>query len=184
MVAGLEPGSGIPRKGYAFDGIRVQSGVFQVARVRWTWDVLRARHEPFTGIELPSIDQNEQLAALMTRPVQPNEAVDLDLVISYGEPYWPGGGRSARDNARLGPLRNGAGMALTGAMTRRWQAAHSTPRGLLVPKPGPGEEPNRILAGGPGDDPPNDLYWFVESATSRATLEASQAAWLAQRSTK
>src|SRR5207247_2207913 len=32
-----------------------------------------------------------QFAAAVTRPVGPNEAIDMDLVVSYSEPHWPGG---------------------------------------------------------------------------------------------
>ena len=79
-----------------------------------------------------------------------------------------------RDNARLGPLRNDAGMWLTATSYRRSQANYPAPEGAIPPLPRPGEEPNRIMGGASGHDGAGDMYWFVEAVTSREVIEASR----------
>ena len=96
------------------------------------------------------------------------------MVVAYEQPYWPDGVGSLRDNARLGPLRNDAGMWLTATSYRRSQTKHPAPQGLVLALPGSGEEPNRIMCGGPGQDEAGAMYWFVESITSRQIIEASR----------
>jgi hypothetical protein len=170
---------GIPPTGHAFPGKEIAAGVYQVARVRWTWDILRKRYHAFS-ISGPYPDIVESRAgAVIRRPVGVNEAIDLDVIVSTGEPYWPGGERSAHDNARLGPLRNDAGLWMTVTVVRRRQDRWPTPTALVPPRPGAGEEPNRILSGGPGEDADAGMYWFVEAITSRRVVENSQEAWLA-----
>jgi hypothetical protein len=104
----------------------------------------------------------------------PNEAQDIDLVVSYGRPLWPAGEQSVRDNSRLGPLRNNAGMYLTATSFRRSQTTSPVPNGLNSPLPKPGEEPNRIMGGAPAHDEDGEMYWFVETITSRHIVEASR----------
>lgn len=165
----------IPRKGHVFDGQALSPGAFRVARIRWLWDLQRPRFRQaatFAG-RVPDITGNQSGRVLST-PLAPNEAADLDLVVAYNKPYWPDAKGSLRDNARLGPLPNDAGMWLTATSYRRSRMRYPAPKGLLLPLPGPSEEPNRALAGGPGQDPDGDFYWFVESITSRNLIEASR----------
>jgi hypothetical protein len=103
-----------------------------------------------------------------------NEAADLDLVASYNRPYWPAGERSLRNNSRLGPLRNAAGMRLTATAYRRSKTTSPAPEGLIPALPKPGEQPNRIMGGAPGRDEAGEMYWFVEAITSRQVVEASR----------
>jgi hypothetical protein len=158
----------IPRKGLPFDGQELTPGVFRVARIRWLWDLQRPRfkHAAPSGLA-PEISDN-QSGAKLDLPLEPNEAADLDLIVSYNEPHWPDPEGSLRDKARLGPLRNAAGMWLTGTTYRRSQLKHPAPEGLILP--GPGEQPNRIMGGAPGHDGVSDMYWFVEAITSREVL--------------
>jgi hypothetical protein len=104
---------------------------------------------------------------------------DLDLIVSYERPYWPDAADSLRDNSRLAPLQNHAGMWLTATSYKRPQTATATPRALVLPLPRPDEEPARIMGAGPGDDGAG-LYWFVEAITSRQILDASRASAPAQ----
>jgi hypothetical protein len=80
---------------------------------------------------------------------------------------------SLRDNSRLGPLRNDAGIWLTATSFRRSQVAYPSPKDLVPPLPRSGEEPNRLLGGGPSEDG-DGMYWFVEAITSRQVIEASR----------
>lgn len=117
----------------------------------------------------------------MRAPVRLNCAVDMDVVIAVGRPVWLGGRQSARDNARLGPLRNESDLWLTATMMHRWQGGTPTPSELMVPRPRPGDEPTRILVGGPGDDGADGIFWFVETVTTRKVVEESLRAWQEDR---
>jgi hypothetical protein len=110
---------------------------------------------------------------VLREQLQPDEAADVDLVVSYDEPHWLGGPASLRDNSRLGPLRNEAGMWLTATSFRRSQSARPAPPKVIPPFPGAAEEPIRFLGGGPGRDEGGEFFWFVESITFRQFLEAA-----------
>jgi hypothetical protein len=166
----------LPRKGHVVDGQELAPSVFRVARIRWVWDLQRPRYRRFaTSGALPEVT-DDQSGARLSKLLGPNEAADVDLVISYNEPYWPAGPKSLQDNARLGPLRNDSGMWLTATSYRRSQAKYPSPDGLALPLPKPGDEPNRIMSGGPGEAETAGLYWFMESITSRQLLEDSRPA--------
>lgn len=163
----------IPRKGFAFDGQQVAERAFRVARIRWTWHLQRPRFRTaaISG-QAPEVE-NHQSAARLSAMLAPNDAWDVDLIVSYDEPYWPDSLGSLRDNARLGPLRNDAGLWLTATSYHRSQQKYPTPEGLVPPLPKPGEQPNRIMCG--GHDGAGDMYWFVETITSREFLLAPAA---------
>ncbi|MFC0002612.1 hypothetical protein [Micromonospora siamensis] len=164
----------IPRKGRPFPGQQLGPGVFRIARIRWMWDLQRPKFRQAAALPdpLPEIT-DDHFGARLSRIMEPNSAADLDLVVSYNEPFWPDDRNSLRDNARLGPLRNDAGMWLTATSYKRSQVTHPTPEGLRLPLPKPGEDPSRIMGGAPeaGDD---GMYWFVETITSRQFIEASR----------
>lgn len=165
----------IPRKGFGFDGQPLAHHAFLVARVRLTWQLQRPkfRHAAVTGATLELADH--QSGIQLSTPLQPNSAWDIDLVVSYGVPYWPDGAQSQRDGSRLGPLANAAGMWLTGTSYHRSQAASPGPPELSLRQPSRGEEASRILAAGPGLEGTADLYWFVETITGRSLLESTEA---------
>jgi hypothetical protein len=141
---------GLSRKGFAFDGKRVAKRAFCVARIRWTWHLQRHRfRDAAASRHVPELD-DYQLGMRQSEILPPNEAWDVDFVVSYDEPYWPKPIGSLRDNARLGPLRNDAGHWLTGTSFHRSQTTQPTPDGMAPRLPGPGEQPNRISCGGPG----------------------------------
>lgn len=112
----------------------------------------------------------------MSKALGPNDAADLDLVVSYGAPHWPMARQSLRDNSRLGPLQNDSGMWLTATSYRRSQMLYPAPEDLSLPVPRSAEVPNRILGGGPGVGPVFGMYWFVETVTTREIVENSIAA--------
>ena len=165
-------GHTIPRKGFAFDGQQLAAKVFRVARIRWTWDLQRHRFRAaaISG-SAPQI-HDHQMGARFADVLPPNEAWDVDLVVSYEEPYWPDARGSLRDNARLGPLSNDAGLWLTATSYHRSRTKYPSPEQLFLPLPRPGEEPNRIMCGGPGPGGAGDMYWFVETITSRQFINA------------
>lgn len=165
----------VPSEGYAFDGTELAPGVFRVARIRWNWDLQRPRYRSAAAntSRIPDITHN-RTGARLSHQLPPNGAADIDLVISYGEPYWPHPENSIRDNARLGPLYNNAGMCLTATSYRRSQTTDPAPVGLVPRLPERGEDPNRIMGAAPGPAAPADMYWFVESITSRQVIDASR----------
>lgn len=142
---------GVPRKGFAFDGQQLAAHAFRVARIRWTWDLQRPRFRAaaISG-PLPELGHH-QSGARLPEVLPPNDARDVDLVVSYGKPYWPDARGSLRDNARLGPLPNDAGLWLTATSYLRSQAKYPAPEQLCPRLPEPGEEPNRITCGGRRD---------------------------------
>lgn len=159
---------------YIFKGQNIAPGVFKVARIRWTWDMQRLRYEKFAiNIGYPEL-KDGRAGGIISKPVDTNCATDVDFFISYSEPYWPDKGKSLRDNARLGPLKNEAGMWLTAIVYHHSQVLYPAPPGLLPPRPSQGETPNQIMAGGPGPLGENDIYWFVECITSREVIKTSQ----------
>jgi hypothetical protein len=164
----------LPRRGFAFDGQQLDDGVFFVARIRWTWDLQRNRYrQAAMSGPVPQLTEGRWGARLSTI-LAPNDAWDIDVVVSYGRPYWPHATNSLRDNARLGPLKNDAGLCLTATSFHRSQMKYPTPAGLSPPLPSSGEVPNRIMGGGPGPEGPAGVYWLVESITKRELLLSSR----------
>ena len=169
---------GIPRKGHSFEGVELGPETFLVARVRWTWEILRPRYQHVASWGAIPTVREDQSGLIMRKSVEQNYAVDMDVVVSFRQPYWQGSWRSKRDNARLGPLRNVDGHWLTATMVHRWQSAVETPSQLQLPRVGHGDDPRPILAGGTS----GGLYWFVETITRRSVIEASEQAWREQQS--
>ena len=161
----------IPRKGIAFDGVSVGPQAWRIARLRWTWELQRPRfrHAALIGAA-PDIESG-QSGFKQEAKLQPNGAWDVDLVISYGEPFWPDRSGSRRDNARIGPLCSAGDLWLTGTSYGMSRLKRPTPEGLAPPLPRPGEEASRIMCGGLDETPKGTMYWFVETVTSRAFLE-------------
>lgn len=163
----------VPRKGFGFDGQQVADRAFRVARIRWTWHLQRPRFRA-AAISGPAPKLTDhQSGARLSEPLPPNDASDIDLIVSYGKPYWPNPSGSLRNNARLGPLPNGANLWLTATSYRRSQKKHPAPVQLSPRLPRFGEEPNRILCCGPGPDGAKDMCWLVETITSRQLLLAA-----------
>ncbi|GAB7048085.1 hypothetical protein [Catenuloplanes indicus] len=165
----------LPRNGRTFAGQQLAPGVFRVARIRWSWHLQRPRYRQAASLPGPLPDiTSSRSGARLSRELGLNDAADLDLIVSYGTPYWPDEHRTSRDNSRLGPLRNDAGMWLTATSYRRSQMTTPAPEDLTMPLPKPGDSPNRIMGAAPGRDETGEMYWFVESITSREVIEASR----------
>jgi hypothetical protein len=120
-------GHGVPRKGFAFDGQCLAVNAFRVARIRWTWDLQRPRFRA-AAVSGPAPElADNQSGARLAGILPPNDAWDIDLAISYDQPYWPDSLGSLRDNARLGPLPNDSGLWLTATSYHRSQMEYPTP---------------------------------------------------------
>jgi hypothetical protein len=168
--------NGLPRKGLSFAGQQLGPRTFLVARVRWTWHLQRPRFRAAAATSSAPELHDHQWGARQAAVLPPNDAWDIDLVISYEKPYWPDSRGSLRDNARLGPLSNDAGIWLTATSYHRSQMKYPSPERLCPSLPQVGEEPSRIMCGGLGPNEASDMWWFVETITSRRIIEASAAA--------
>jgi len=161
----------LPRNGLVIEGQPVAPNAWLIARIRWTWDMQRPRYRAAAaGASWPTLTPGQH-GLVMRKALELNEAADLDLVVSYGRPYWPDRKGAENDNAQLGPLRNASGMWLTGTTYQRSQAAYPTPDRHLAGRPALGETPSRIMGCGPGGAESKGFYWIVESITSREILD-------------
>jgi len=161
----------VPRKGIQFNGTQVAPDAFHVVRLRWTWDLQRQRFRDYAYFgDTPSPGPTEQGFVQRTL-LRPNQAWDVDLYISYTDPYWPAVFNKSSGDPRLGPIRNDEGHWLTGHSWLRNQAHSPTPPGIKPRLPRPDETPNRITCGGLGPRGRDDIYWFVEAMTSRQLME-------------
>lgn len=167
---------GVPRRGKPFRGLRVSEHAYQVVRLRWLWQVQRERYRaaavfgnaPELGEGISGMRQQHML--------KPNSTWDVDLYISYTEPFWPIRLSKSHGDPQLGPLRNAAGHWLTGHSFVRSQKLYPSPEGLVPRLPFPGETPNRLTCGGLGSNGEDDIYWFVETITAREFLESVRSA--------
>ncbi|HYQ75637.1 hypothetical protein, partial [Cellulomonas sp.] len=165
----------IQRRGNPFDGRPVDDRAYLVARIRWSWDLQRPRYRDVAATEHApeTIDPAVSYMRMRDR-LRPNSAWDIDLHVSYDEPYWPAPDAPSGPSARLGPLRNDAGLWLTGASYHRSQMLHPAPGGLRPPSPS-AERAERILGGALGEAAPHDHYWFLETVTARSAIDATRA---------
>lgn len=164
-------------KGHKFDGVQLAEHAFLIARLRWNWDLQRHRFRDaaLTRTLVPELSTGRD-GRMLNTPPQPNSAWDIDLVVSYGDPFWPDAKSSASDDSRLGPLVNSSGMWLTATSYHRPLATYPTPEDLRLPVPRRDETPQSILIAGPGPGGAKDIYWFVEGITRRDLLTASDSA--------
>jgi hypothetical protein len=164
----------IPEDGQIIAGVQVAPAAYRVARIRWLWDLQRPRYMSAarrTG-PLPSLSFDGRSGGKLSWPLEPNGAADIDLVVSYNKPFWPDAANSLRDNGRLGPLRNSAGMWLTATSYHRSQTVTPSPAGVVPGLPTAEETATRLLCCAPRPEPPSgDMYWFVDAITSTRVLQ-------------
>lgn len=165
---------GIPRSGQPLRGIQLSDDAFLVCRPRWMPTLQRPEYLTAALAEsaLPELTPEKQ-GVVLSAALSPHSAWDLDLVVSYNAPYWPNSERTKADNAQLGPLQSDAGMYLTVTSFHRTRASAPAPEDLVPGPPEDGETPNILLCGGLDSRPKGDqdLYWFVETITSRELLQ-------------
>lgn len=80
----------IPTRGHAFDGRQGAPKAYLVARIRWLWDLQRARFRQAAYSGPPPEIADSRSGARLHRMLGPNDAADLDLVVSYGKPCRTG----------------------------------------------------------------------------------------------
>ncbi len=149
-----------------FPGRQLRDCSTLVARLRWTWDAcMRLPAAPAVG----TLRQGA-VGLVAPPPPEPGDAVDVDLVVTEGKPYWPQEQRARADNACLGPLRNEADLWLTGVVVKR-QASHQPPPGGAV-APRPSSRSDEVRGVSAAVDP-EGFVWLVEQRMSRGALEAA-----------
>lgn len=155
-------------RGVAFDGVKIAEDIYLVARLRFEWHLQRERYAKIarTRGNLPALDDFRRGGALY-EPLELNTAWDIDFVVSYQHPYWPDAKQSSRAKARIGALSNDAGMWLTATSYQRSLITTPTPWYLDLAVPKPGEPGQSGLISGLGEGKLEDMYWFVESITTR-----------------
>lgn len=172
----------IPRAGVPFTGLQVADGAYRVARIRWSWNLQRARFRNFSASgKSPIIDEeNGDSGVVLSDPLKPNSAWDVDFYASYGSPYipqqgglWSKGFRPLDNNAVLGPIRNQSDIWLTGVSSHRSELRYPTPPANKPPLPGPDDTPKRISVGGSDLD---GMYWFYETITAEKVVMADRQA--------
>lgn len=151
-----------------FPGRALRGGSTLVARLRWTWDACtRLPAAPAAGAL-----RREAVGLVVPPPPQPGDAVDVELIVSEGEPYWPQEERARRDNACLGPLRNDADLWLTGVVIKRQASHHAPPEAVVPAKPRTRADEIRGVAAAVD---PEGFAWLVEQRMSRVALEQAVA---------
>ena len=78
----------------------------------------------------------------------------------------------------MGPVQNESGLWLTAASVHRAEKMYPSPPGLVPRLPKLAETPNRLTCGGLGPAGENDMYWFVETVTSRELIDQWRATGL------
>jgi hypothetical protein len=155
-------------RGVAFEGVKIAEDTYLVARLRFLWHLQRERYAEVarTRGKLSALDDFRSGGALYD-PLEPNTAWDIDIIASYQRPYWPHARQSRRKGARIGALSNEADMWLTATSYQRSLTIHPTPWYLDLALPKPGEPSQSGLISGLGAGEHEQMYWFVESITSR-----------------
>jgi hypothetical protein len=153
-----------------FPGQRLNNDSTLVARLRWTWDAC-ARLGPAPH---PGDLKRGAVGLVAPLPPKPGDAVDVDLIVSKGKPYWPSEKRARQDNACLGPLRNTAGDWLTGVVVKRLANQYAPPETAIGPRPKNSSDEMRAVSAAIDE---MGFLWLIEQRMSRealTTLSAGQ----------
>jgi|SRR5690625_2309149 len=161
-------------KGVEVKGIQIAEHAYHVARLRWTWELQRPRyrHAAVSELQRPQLNDSRDGKILKTR-IKPNQAWDIDLVVSYGGPYWLTDAfwwkqkQIGPHSPKLGPLKNNAGMYLTGTSIHRSLTKEPGPAEHLLPRPRNDEDAQALTSGNFGVGKLRDLYWFEERIVAK-----------------
>ena len=149
-----------------FAGQPVANGrAIHVARIRHPW-LMFNRGAP--SAPMPTAPKNDVVARVLPVPDQMC-AVDIDLYVCPGKPFWPNEAEVRADNAALGPLRNEAGQYLTGVVYHRSVLRYPAPEGLLAGYPDGATD----LVRGLGICVDQNVLWICEQSLSRAQVVAT-----------
>jgi hypothetical protein len=145
-----------------FPGQTLKSGATLVARLRWTYEAI-SRLGPAPN---PGDLKADAIGLAIKAPPEVGDAVDLDLIINEGKPYWHREKESRVDNACLGPIYNEAsGLWLTGTAVKRFVPNYPHPVDMLGPRPRTREDQVRGLA---CKIDPAGFLWMVEHRMSKS----------------
>lgn len=149
-----------------FPGQRITDDARLVTRLRWTWDACtRLGPAPPPG-EL----KRNAVGLAAPPPPSPGDAVDVDLIVSGTQPYWRNERDARANNACLGPLRNQAGMWLTGTVVKRSASRSAPPANAIGPRPRSSEDQLRGVSAAVD---PEGFLWIIEQRMSRSALETA-----------
>ncbi|HKH55881.1 MAG TPA: hypothetical protein VKA58_10550 [Propionibacteriaceae bacterium] len=149
-----------------FPGKDIGHNALLVVRLRWTWDAcMRLPPAPPPG-EL----KKDAVGLVAPSPPGPGDAVDVDLIVAFGKPYWLRERKARADNAVLGPLRNDADLWLTGTVVKRVAAHRAPPPHAVGPVPTGRQDEVRGLA---ATVDPEGFLWLIEQRMSRSALTAT-----------
>lgn len=148
-----------------FPGRRINDDSTLAIRMRWTWDAA-TRLGPAPA---PGALKKGAVGLMVPPPPEPGDAVDVDLIVSKGVPFWHQERRARRDNACLGPLRNESGDWLTGTVVKRSVALYPTPSRATGPRPTDRNDELRAVGSAVDEQ---GVLWLVEQRMSRSKLSA------------
>lgn len=163
----------IPRSGLEFSGKQLDSHAYLVARIRWSHLLQLEKYRQVASATPPkNINRDIYRAARLGDPLRNNSTQDIDIVVSWGAPYWRGehfySPDSARDlNARLGPVENDTNMFITATSHHRSELIAPTPEGIMPPPPPARTEATNLLSGGIG---PDGVYWLYHTIADRSVV--------------
>ncbi|HWA67817.1 MAG TPA: hypothetical protein VG899_15755 [Mycobacteriales bacterium] len=147
-----------------FMGKEMAPGVRHVMRIRTDFTLF------LPGVPSapnPGKIREDDLGALIPPPA-PLCAADVDFYVSNGAPYWAGGSKSKRANARLGPIANEAGQVLTAVSSQRLMVKFPSPPSLeQAPRPQGAGDSVRGFSGSFDED---QVLWIREMLLSRKAL--------------
>lgn len=171
-----------PDGGLEFSGEKLGDKAWRVARIRWLGEMQQKRFRAAarTKAEIPELS-GARTGVKMSGLLPANFAADLDIFVSFDKPFWPddessafrtGPAPSVVDNARLGPIGNGAGMWLSAVSYRRSLTTSPCPGKSVPRRPKPGEVKTWIMSASPEKTSHREIYWFIHSMTSNEVLAA------------
>lgn len=165
---------GLPKDGHVVPGRKVEGAeAYLVMRLRWS----PALRDPSYLAAARSTDTVPELGpsevgGLLDEALDPGFALDLDVYVGFGAPYWPPmTGRTVGD-PKLGPLANDKDMYVTVLSVDRDDSRTPAPSDLVPALPDSEDNPGRLLCGGPDDD--GDIYWWVETIVAREIIDATR----------
>lgn len=151
-----------------YSGRPVTEDVRHAIRFRFSYNIFR---RGYPSAPSPRDVTAKDVAGLVPPPNHELNAVDVDLYVSTGHPYWPNERKARRDNACLGPLLNEAGQYLSAVVKLQSTALHPTPRLAQGTRPNSNEDRVRGI-GATVDN--TGLLWICEQWLSRSALGGEQ----------
>jgi hypothetical protein len=158
-------GSGEYKQWYTGKPVR-PGGPTHVARLRYPWSMF---YQSVPSAPMPKDPPKASVAGVIPPPDE-FYAVDVDLYISQGKPYWPDERAARRANAMLGVLRNEADQYLTAVANHHSVIRVPTPDSLVVRLPSGAVDIVRAL----GTCVHDDVLWVCEQRMSSAQLREAR----------